>query len=214
MAYRSIGLSTMPTITVDDQDQVFVAWASTTETYDNFSYNFKKIWARAYANGSWGPFVHLTADIIHIFDESINPLLAEASDGDIHLIYDADGTPGTALDSDHDYQDNSIWYSAVPKTDLLTGIGDHSIINKASVSQNYPNPFNGKSTITVNLQKSANLSMKVNNILGQQVLDVERGNLSAGTYYFQVDGSKLGNGVYFYTVKADNSQVTKKMVVK
>ena len=214
MAYRSIGLSTMPTITVDDQNQIFVAWASTTETYDNFSYNFKKIWSRAYANGSWGPFVHLTADIIHIFDESINPLLAANSDDNISLIYNADGTPGTALDTDHDYQDNSIWFSSVPKTDLLTGIGDHTTISNVSVSQNYPNPFNGKSTITVNLQKPANLSMKVYDMLGQQVLDIQRGNVSAGTYYFQVDGSRMQDGVYFYTVKAGNNSVTKKMVVK
>ena len=130
------------------------------------------------------------------------------------MITFTDGTPGTALDTDHDYQDNSIWHSAIPKTDLLTGIADHSTINNASVSQNYPNPFSGKSTITVNLQKPANLSMKVNDILGQQVMDIQRGNVSAGTYYFQVDGSKLPNGVYFYTVKAGNNSVTKKMIVK
>lgn len=214
MSYRSIGLSTMPTITIDDQNRVFVAWASTTETYDNFSYNFKKIWARAYDNGIWGEFDHVTADIIHIFDESINPEFAQSSDGDVHLIYSADGTPGTALDSDHDYQVNSIWYAAIPKSDLTTGIGDHTINNNASVSQNYPNPFNEKSTITVNLAKAANLSMKVSNILGQQVMDFQRGNVAAGTYYFQVDGAKLEDGVYFYTVKADNNEVTKKMIIR
>ena len=61
MAYREIGFSTMPAITVDDNGRVFVAWSSTTETYDNFDYNFKKIWARAFDNGEWGPFLHVTA---------------------------------------------------------------------------------------------------------------------------------------------------------
>lgn len=215
MSYRSIGLSTMPTITIDDENNIFVAWASTTETYDNFSYNFKKIWARAYANGQWGPFDHVTADIIHIFDESIYPLFAQSSDANnVNLIYNADGTPGLALDTDHDYQTNSIWYSEIPKSDLLTGIGDPTPNNNATVSQNYPNPFTGTSTITVSLQKGANLSMKVTNILGQEVMNFQRGDVAAGTYYFQVDGAKLENGVYFYTVKAGNSEVTKKMVVK
>jgi hypothetical protein len=214
MTYRSIGLSTMPTLTIDNEGRIFVVYASTTETYDNFSYNFKKIWARAYDGGKWGAFYHVTGDIIHIFDESINPLLANSSDGDIHLMYMTDGTPGTALDSDHDYQENSIWYSAIPKEDLTTGIGEKELISDASVSQNYPNPFTGTSTITVNLPKSANLSMKVSNILGQQVMDLQRGYVSAGTYYFQVDGAKLQDGVYFYTVKANNSEVTRKMIVR
>lgn len=213
MSYRSIGLSTMPTITIDDQDRIFVAYASTTETYDNFSYNFKKIWARAHDGGVWGAFYHVTADIQHIFDESIYPLFAQTSDADVHLIYNTDATPGLALDTDHDYQVNSIWHSAIPKSDLTTGISENNLITDASVSQNYPNPFDGRTTITVNLQKAANLSMKVSNILGQEVMDLQRGNVTAGTYYFQVDGAKLPDGVYFYTVKANNSEVTKKMII-
>jgi len=216
MTYRSIGLSTMPTISIDDEGRIFVAFSSYTETYDNTEYNFHKIWARAYDNGKWGPFYHVTSDIMHIFDESIWPLFTASSDGDVHMIYNADGTPGFALDTPpgHDFQENSIWYSAIPKDDLLTRIGDNNLLSTTSVSQNYPNPFDGTTTITVNLQKAANLSMKVNNILGQQVMDMQRGNVSAGTYFFQVDGTELQDGVYFYTVKANNSEVTKKMIVR
>jgi hypothetical protein len=214
MSYRSIGLSTMPTITVDDEGRRFVAFASTTETYDNAEWNFKKIWARAYDGGEWGEFYHVTGNILHIFDESIYPLFASTSDADVHLIYQTDATPGLALDTDHDYQENFIWYSAIPKEDLTTGIGEPSLISAASVSQNYPNPFSETTTITVNLPKAADLSMKVSNILGQQVLEMQRGYVNAGTYYFMVDAAKLKNGVYFYTVKANNSEVTKKMIVR
>jgi len=214
LGYRSIGPSTMPTISIDDEGRIFVAFASTTETFDNSENNFKKIWVRAYDNGLWGPFYHATESILHIFDESIYPLLTASSDGDIHMIYMTDGTPGLALDEDHAYQENTIWYSAIPKEDLLTGIEDNTLINPTSVSQNYPNPFNGTTTITVNLPKAANLSMNVSNILGQQVIEMQRGYVSSGTYYFQVDGTKLQDGVYFYTVKANNSEVTKKMIVR
>lgn len=215
MAYREIGFSTMPAITVDDDGRVFVAWASTTETYDNFDYNFKKIWARAYEGGSWGPFVHVTADIVHIFDESIYTTAAEGTDDAFYVFYQADGTPGTALDGDHDYQENRMIVAAVDKTDLLTGIGDNEeLISAASVSQNYPNPFSGRTTITVNLENNANLSMVVTNMLGQEVMTFERGAVQAGTYFFEVNGENLSEGVYFYTVKADNSFVTKKMVVR
>jgi hypothetical protein len=215
MAYRELGFSTMPAITVDDDGRVFVAWASTTETYDNFDYNFKKIWARAYENGEWGPFLHVTEDIIHIFDESIYTTVAEGSDDAIYVFYQADGTPGTALDGDHDYQENRMIVAAIDKTDLLTGIGDNeNLISAASVSQNYPNPFNGTTTITVNLESNASLSMVVTNMLGQEVQSFERGSVPSGTYFFEVNGENLTEGVYFYTVKADNSSVTKKMVVR
>jgi hypothetical protein len=205
----------MPAITVDDGGRVFVAWASTTETYDNFDYNFKKIWARAFENGEWGPFVHVTADIVHIFDESIYTTIAEGSDEDVYVFYQADGTPGTALDGDHDYQENRMIVAAIDKSDLLTGIGDgEQLISATSVSQNYPNPFSETTTITVNLENAANLSMVVTNMLGQEVQNFERGSVQAGTYFFEVNGTNLEKGVYFYTVKADNSSVTKKMVVR
>jgi hypothetical protein len=130
-------------------------------------------------------------------------------------MYQADGTPGTALDGDHDYQENRMIVAAIDKTDLLTGIGENGkLINESSVSQNYPNPFNGTTTITVNLENSANLSMVVSNMLGQTVQTFERGNVPAGTYFFSVSGTNLEQGVYFYTVKANENTVTKKMIVR
>jgi hypothetical protein len=215
MAYRELGLSTMPTVAVDDQGRVFAAWASTTETYDNVDYNFKKIWARAFENNEWGPFVHVTADIVHIFDESIYPQITAGNGNEVYVLYQADGTPGTALDADHDYQENRMIVAAVDKTDLLTGLGkENQLLNESSVSQNFPNPFNGTTTITVNLEKSANLSMVVTNMVGQQVQSFDRGQVSTGTYYFEVNGTNLPKGVYFYTVKADDSSITKKMIVR
>lgn len=215
MTYNTIGLSTMPTITIDDENRIFLAYSSYTETFDNSIYNYHKIWARAYDNGIWGPFDHVTGDIVHFFDESIWPLFAQSSDGNVHLIYNTDPFPGYSLrtpTADHDPVENYIYYSAIPKDDLLTSISDNNPINTTSVSQNYPNPFDSKTTITVNLQKAANLSMLVSNILGQQVMEIKRGNVSAGTYYFQVDGANLQDGMYFYTVKANNNEVTKKMI--
>lgn len=215
MTYNTIGLSTMPTITIDDQNRIFLAYSSYTETFDNSFYNYHKIWARAYDNGVWGPFMHVTENVVHYFDESIWPLFAAGSDDNVHMIYNTDPFPGYSLrtpTADHDPVENYIYYSAIPKNDLLTGISDNNPISSTSVSQNYPNPFDGKTTITVYLQKAANLSMQVSNMLGQQVIEINRGNVSAGTYYFQVDGANLQDGMYFYTVKANNSEVTKKMI--
>lgn len=217
MSYRELGPTTMPTITVDEDNNIYVVFASTTETFDNFDFNFKKIWARAYVQGGgWGPFYHVTEPIIHIFDESVFPTLANGSDGDIHIMYMADGTPGLALDEDHDYQENRFIHAAISKSDplLVTGIDDNKIITADNVSQNYPNPFSSNTTITVGLENSANLSLEVTNLMGQKVFEVAKGEVNSGTYYFQINADDLGTGIYFYTVKANDNTVTKKMIVQ
>jgi hypothetical protein len=71
MGYREMGLSTMPSITIGPDNEIAVIFSSTTETYDNFEWNFKKLWVRTKTDEGWGPFIHLTQDIMHIFDESI-----------------------------------------------------------------------------------------------------------------------------------------------
>jgi len=216
MSYRELGPSTMPSIHVDDNNQLFVFFASTTETFDNIDFNFKKIWARAWVpGGGWGPFFHVTENIIHIFDESIYPTVAKGTDEDLHIIYMADGTPGLALDEDHDYQENRIIHAAIFKDeDLLTGIIDNDIITEETVSQNYPNPFSGTTTISVNLKESANLSLEVTNLMGQKVYEMERGTVGSGQYYFQLGANEFTTGIYFYTVRANDTEVTKKMVVR
>ena len=121
MLYRTIGRCSMPDISIDENNNVFVAFSMLADGYMNDTYNFRHIFVRAYANSVWGDFVDLNTDIIHIFDECIYPVLSPTSDAEnIHLIYSADQIPGLALDSDHAYVTNNIYYVAVPKTDLVT----------------------------------------------------------------------------------------------
>lgn len=213
--YSGQGLSTMPNIVVDDNNDVYTVWASATETFDNGTYQYRKIWTRAYANGAWGPFFHVTENIIHIIEETVYPVFAENSDDNVHLIYRADGTPGEASipEPDHSYQENRYYHSAVPKSDMLTGIEDSKLTENAFVTQNYPNPVNDFTSITVTLEQSAPLSLKVMNQLGQVVYENNRGTVSAGNHFFQVDATGLTSGVYFYTVTSGNQSVTKKMIV-
>jgi hypothetical protein len=92
------------------------------------------------------------------------------------------------------------------------GIAENS--SNTSVSQNYPNPFSGTSVVTVNLNKSADLSMSITNLVGQKVYETSKGTVNAGTYNLTIDGSKLTSGLYYYTVKAGDYTVTNKLVVE
>jgi hypothetical protein len=97
---------------------------------------------------------------------------------------------------------------------IFTSVDEQEVKSITSVSQNYPNPFSKTSTVRVNLEEKANLKLVVTNIMGQQVMQIERGNVPAGMYDFTIEGSKLGNGIYFYTVYAGQESVTRKMIVE
>ena len=79
--------------------------------------------------------------------------------------------------------------------------------------QNYPNPFNPTTTIRFDLPKATHVSIKVYNVLGQEVLRVLDDKREAGTYNVRVDGSQMASGVYFYRLDARDFVQTKKMLL-
>lgn len=210
-----LGASSMPSITVDDQHRVFVVYASVTEFFNNGLQDYRHLWCRASTNGGdwWGPFVDLTNDITHIFDECVFPSLSETSDDYIYLNYMLDGEPGLAVRGDLDpYDDNRIQFMEVYKGGV--GIKEDAAISSLDVLQNQPNPFSGSSTVKVNVHKTSKLSLEVSNLIGQVVYKYDAGQATPGMNTLTIDGSKLPKGVYFYTVRADGAAVTKKMVVE
>lgn len=214
LAYRSIGVSTMPTIHVDDAGQVFVGWSSTTEGFDNGTLNYKHVWVRTSPDYgvTWGEFHDLTGDIFHIFDECIYPLWANTSDDFVYLVYNADNEPGLALDSDHGYIDNREIVAKIEKPEI---VGVNNISKKAafSISQNEPNPANGSTRFMIEGPALQNVSLEITNISGQTLRSSSLGNLSAGKRIVEINTAAMPAGVYFYTVRSGNNAVTKKMVI-
>ncbi len=87
-----------------------------------------------------------------------------------------------------------------------------------NLSQNYPNPFNPSTVINYEVPRSANVSLKVFNMLGQQVKTLHSGVQAAGQYTVQWDGSndrgeQVAAGIYFLRLKSDNNvALTRKML--
>lgn len=79
--------------------------------------------------------------------------------------------------------------------------------------QNYPNPFNPTTTIKFNLSKQSHITLKVYNILGQEVATLVNAVRQAGSYSIGFSASALPSGVYFYTLATDEFISTKKMIV-
>lgn len=84
----------------------------------------------------------------------------------------------------------------------------------ASISQNYPNPTNGTSQVSVNLNKSANVSLEVFNIMGQRVFEIASAKLSEGNHILTINASNLSAGMYTYSVIVNGERTTRKMIVE
>ncbi|MDQ7817622.1 MAG: lamin tail domain-containing protein [Melioribacteraceae bacterium] len=86
-------------------------------------------------------------------------------------------------------------------------------INQFTLEQNYPNPFNPTTTIRFSLPLEYFVSIKVFNLLGEQVSEVINQSLKEGYHEIKFDGSNLASGVYFYHLNAGNFRATKKFIV-
>lgn len=81
------------------------------------------------------------------------------------------------------------------------------------VDQNYPNPFNPSTRIRFGLPGASPVTVKVLNVLGQEVATVLEGQYTAGTYELQYNAEGLPSGMYFLHVRAGQQQSLKRMVL-
>ena len=88
-----------------------------------------------------------------------------------------------------------------------------------SLEQNYPNPFNPTTTIRFETGKANDVSLKLYNILGQEVTTLIRNDeLEVGMHELQFDASQFSTGMYFYRLsgKDENGKkfsISKKMMM-
>lgn len=81
------------------------------------------------------------------------------------------------------------------------------------LEQNYPNPFNPVTNIRYSIPKSANLTIKIYNILGEAVATVVNQYHNPGNYSVDLYGEGLASGIYYYTITAGEFTDTKKMIL-
>jgi hypothetical protein len=91
---------------------------------------------------------------------------------------------------------------------------NNKLVNTFELKQNYPNPFNPTTTIPFTLDKKAKVTLKVYNMLGQEVATVVDNELrSAGYNTAMFDASELAAGMYLYRINANGKHMTKKMML-
>jgi hypothetical protein len=92
-------------------------------------------------------------------------------------------------------------------------IPNSNIPTDYTLGQNYPNPFNPTTSIDFSLPKSGYMTLKVYNILGQEVATIFQGFQKAGSFKADFNASKLVSGVYLYRLESGNISITKKLIL-
>jgi hypothetical protein len=81
------------------------------------------------------------------------------------------------------------------------------------LSQNYPNPFKTFTTIDYALPQSSKVTLKIFNLLGEEVAEIVNEDKAAGEHSIHLNAEELESGTYFYRLRAGQSSVIKKMLI-
>jgi photosystem II stability/assembly factor-like uncharacterized protein len=81
------------------------------------------------------------------------------------------------------------------------------------LAQNFPNPFNPMTRIVFSLPSPILTTVRVYNMLGQEVATLVSQQLNAGEHIVEWDGKDVVSGVYFYRIQAGSWTETKKMLL-
>lgn len=82
-----------------------------------------------------------------------------------------------------------------------------------SLEQNYPNPFNPTTEIEFDIYQAGVVSLRVFDVLGNQVAELVNGVVAQGNHKVTFDASHLSSGVYYYQLKSENYLQSKKMML-
>lgn len=211
--WPSIGLS---------GNTIVVAYQAFQPDTDRHGWHYGDLWYVASSNGgaSWGAPQRITNT--PTTDEKYPSVSKWNAPGEFNMVW-SQKTGGSGLyafpgsgqppapDTIRTYQ----MFLRVNPIQFTTSVdeGGAGLANSFKLSQNYPNPFNPTTNIDYTVGQSGPVSIKVYNMLGQEVATVVNQNVSPGTYQAAFDGSRLSSGVYIYKMTTGAYQQSKKMVL-
>jgi len=155
-----------------------------------------------WAVGSCGGTIWATSDGGSTWASQIN-----SANTDLHAVQFVDAKTGWAVGGSVILHDTSGIILSVRENKLST------LPSGFALRQNYPNPFNPTTTIHFSLPKSSYVTLKVYNMLGQEVATLVNGERTAGEYSVEWQSNTFPSGVYFYRLNAGSFSSIKKMIL-
>lgn len=122
---------------------------------------------------------------------------------------DGDGRPDMILG---EYDGNFTFYKNLFAVSSAEN-DDHIVINDFHLFQNFPNPFNPVTIIRYQIPDAGFVTLKVYDVLGNEVVTLVDEYTASGKYEVEFDGSELTSGVYFYQVNYKSYLNTGKMIL-
>jgi hypothetical protein len=136
-------------------------------------------------------------------------------DVNFETLIDSGATPIAGIDTDFDGETRNATTPDIGADEfLIVGVEDEiTLPTEFALEQNYPNPFNPSTVISYQLPVSNDVTLKVFDILGNEIETLVNEEKSAGTYELTWNVASLPSGVYFYQLKAGDFIQTKKMLL-
>jgi subtilisin family serine protease len=113
----------------------------------------------------------------------------------------------------------SVINSRIKYSQIPTATDDEEIYvaGEFNLDQNYPNPFNPSTRIQYQVPGNSNVSLKIFDVLGNEVITLVNEYMPAGMYGVdfnsQVGNFQLASGIYYYQIRAGEYCQTKKMIL-
>ena len=229
--YRSLGLATMPSVSVDNKGNIAIIYSVWSETRvsseTGFSYRSAYVTLRDNGGTWFDDVIDLTGDFMFQYTEAY-PTVASpvAYDGTFFMYFSGDPQQGLYLDISDNYPnsnggditENVIHaIKLVPDSDIpgleTWSVEDHQVVNPMTTVRVYPNPATDVLNIEVNACQTSEMSISVFNLMGQKVME-STATINAGMNCPRINTSELNSGIYFVTVKANGFDNTMKFIVK
>jgi hypothetical protein len=219
-----------PSAAIDADGNIYVSFSVPIEgDVSDLDANYRDVGMVYSTDGgvTWQPAQNLTQTMRAEDDFAC---LSPRTDSFVHMVWQQDIIPGTALQNNsasannHETVLNDILYAAIPTERIRNnevghqwGLGVHKANRPASVfvvSQNYPNPFSGTSDVLIYLDEPAKLNVEIRSLDGKVVRSESPRYVTPGNHFVTLNAAGLTPGVYFYTVTAGANTVTRKMNVQ
>jgi hypothetical protein len=205
--YKQRGMSNMPSL-VCKHNNLYLAFSSVTEFFDNGLYNYRHVWfRRSTDNGSsWGNFFDINGGLIGVWNENVFPGLS-ISDNHLGLIFQTDPDPGCAVIGQHFYIENQIKY--VDLSEYMFSITDSPTSQTFDNIVIHPNPSCGVFFIHFPKDlknKRVNIVDHFGNIISENSFTSET------TIRINIDNKP--NGVYFAKIQTEDGITTRKIIIK
>ena len=92
-------------------------------------------------------------------------------------------------------------------------IEDQGFFDGIKLGQNQPNPAGSETTIQYEIQNNANVTFEMYDVLGKKVISINEGAMNKGKHSINLTTERIASGTYYYSLKADNKRITKKLVI-